>query len=169
MGREVGAEPAARAVPQRSRRAGHYRRAGRLTRMSGRSATTLDLSDPAQGMPFGLLSVIEIPPHLEIKPEPGRRSEEAAEPECGAGRDAAAPPHQLVHALEGNVNAFRKILLCQAHRLEELFEEHLPRMGRLSMRRDANHQAPRQSDGQWESTISTEAGPSSVQEKQIRN
>lgn len=83
--------------------------------------------------------MVQIPAGLAIHPEGTRSAEELSEPEGGAGSNASTPVHDLVDPLVGDADGVGEIALGESHGTEKFLEEHLPRMGRLTVCRDANH------------------------------
>jgi hypothetical protein len=86
-----------------------------------------------------LLSMIQVPAHLSVEPELTRRSEELRETERRAWSDPSPLVYDLIYALIRDINRIRQFALGEFHRLQELLEEHLSRVGRDSVCGDAYH------------------------------
>ncbi len=92
-----------------------------------------------QIVPLGLLGVIQIPAQLQIHPIISRHAEEARQPQSRARGYAPSPVDNFVNSLIGDVDLVRQFTLRDAHRRQELFEEHFAGVGWWSVCRYANH------------------------------
>ena len=86
---------------------------------------------------LGALGMVEAPAELQVQPEVGRRAEELGEPQRRAGRDSSSPADDLVDALKGNVDRCGQVAPCHAERRQELVQQHLAWVGRLTIGGDA--------------------------------
>jgi len=119
--------------------------------------------NPTKDGRLSLLRVVEIPPCLTVHPKCAGRPQELGEAKSSAGSYTTPTIHELIDPLIRAPDCVGQNTLSQTHGVQELLEEHLPRMSRLTMSWDTDHGMP-----QWWSTISTSSGPAAVQRKQIQ-
>ena len=71
---------------------------------------------------------IEVVVHLKAKPEAGGIPKEACEPKGGVSGDATPAMHDLVDPARRDVQFVAQLVLAEAERLHELFQQNLARM-----------------------------------------
>lgn len=108
---------------------------------SGRSVLLADVqgTDLVDVFRLGLLRVVQVPAELQIHPEVRRGAEEPGQPQGCTRRDAASTAHDLVDALEGDMDGCGEVALGQAKRQQKLLPEHLARVGRRPIGWNADH------------------------------
>src|SRR5262249_53115283 len=114
--------------------------------------------------------MIQVPAQLQVHPEICRHAKILCQTEGRTGRDPAATIDEFIDALVRHADRLGEGTLREPHRPQEFLDKHFPRMRWHPVGWDANTHATATSckRAQWSSTISTSAGPISVQRKQMR-
>src|SRR5439155_1100789 len=99
-----------------------------------------DLADVSRGR--RMLRLIEVPHELKVEPKLGLHTKQALEPQGGIRRHAALTVHELVDTRIRDSQLLGQRRLAQVKGLEKLLEQHLARMRRRPMRRNAHHRCP---------------------------
>src|SRR5258708_6155637 len=81
--------------------------------------------------------MVEVPPKLQRQPEVRRHTEELLETKRRVGSDGPLPVDDLIGPRPRDTDSLREFGLCHAEGLEELLEDHLARVRRWAVRRDA--------------------------------
>ena len=108
---------------------------------SQRTAAKLGCSmrpNTVQCLSFRALSMVQIPPQLQIQPEVGRRAKILGQPRSRTWGHASPPVGELVNPLIRYPNRVGKLALSNSHGPQKLLQQHFARMCRRSMSRDTH-------------------------------
>ena len=90
---------------------------------------------------FESRGVIEVPRELQVEPHLRLDSEKTLKAESRVRRHITLPVDKFIDARIRDAETLREFGLRQRQRLEKLLKQHLARMRRRSVRRNANHSA----------------------------
>jgi hypothetical protein len=83
--------------------------------------------------------MVKVPSKLKVHPKTLRIAEELRQSQRGAWRDASAAVHDFIHPLIGYMDSVRQIPLRERQRFQELLQQHVARMGWLTVCGNSNH------------------------------